>query len=539
MSNIRLSVEWDKTAVYAGEHIDCTITFKNIARAPSAQRAAGQTSGHNSPHERWKDNSAAHVRRRTPKCSSLHYSSTSVGGKHRKTSSHDAMWSTIPATSMVRTRKETHNDQSTTGRKHGRSISIVPMNGEKSMSGNLFQMISPSERPVQGHSGAASLQIPPGKHSALDHDPSSTVRDKGSSTRIIGHSQTLNDGNASHMPSLLRSSSAPRVKEESQSQTACTSDASMAVPSLNSKSKSTSKSKSHDRTAFSPATSSARAPQSPTSLGSLAERSGNCSGDDLDDGLAQTHISRQDAPQDKSPGIMSPTSKDNTARSSTDLDSFGSNSSDTMASEYMIQEHSRFTRHPVSMRQQTPLASFEATQVPETLMMGYANIVGSFSLDPSLIDASYFDDVKRKAVIGNEGGGGVVRAESTKRQSGLLGSLGWNAIGGSLEGLLGRREVSSLKDGTTDSTSKWLPILSTPQSLLFVDLRLEPGQSQSYSYSFRLPAGIPPSYRGKVVKFSYNIVIGLQRATWSGQRHVVRRIEFPFRVLPSVNGKER
>ncbi|KAL8902374.1 MAG: hypothetical protein Q9192_000001 [Flavoplaca navasiana] len=475
MSNIRLSVEWDKTAVYAGEHIDCTITFKNIARAPSAQRAACQISGHNSPHERWKDNTAAHVRRRNPKYSSLHYSSTSVGGKDRKASSHDSMWSTIPATSMVRTGKETHSDQNTTGRKHGRSVSIVTMNGEKSMFGNVFQTISPSERPVQGHGRAASLQIPPGKNSALDHDPSSTVRDKGSSTRIIGHRQTLNDENASKLPSLLSSSSAPRVKEELQPQTACTSDASMAGPKLK------SKTKSHDRTASSHATGSARAPQSPDSLESSAERSGNSSGDDFGDGLAQTHIPRQDAPQGKSPGIISPTRNDNTARSSTDLDSFGSNSSDTMASEYMMQEHSRFMRHPVSMRQQSPQASFEASRVPETLMMGYANIVGSFSLDPSLIDASHFDDVKRKAVIGNEGGGGVVRAESTKRQSGLLGSLGWNAIGGSLEGLLGRREVSSLKDGTTASTSKWLPILSTPQSLLFVDLRLEPGQSQSYS----------------------------------------------------------
>ncbi|KAL9641269.1 MAG: hypothetical protein Q9204_000168 [Flavoplaca sp. TL-2023a] len=529
MSNIRLSVDWDKTAVYAGERINCTITFKNIARAPISQRAAGQTSGHNSRHERWKNNTAAHVRRRDPKYSSLHYSSTSVGGEHRKASSYDAMWSTIPATSMVRTGKESHSDQNTTGRKHGRSVSIVPMNGEKSMSGNLFQTISPSERPVQGYGRAASLQIPLGKDSALDHDPSSTVRDKGSSTRIIGHRQILNDENPSKLPSLLSSSSAPRVKEESQRQTACTSDASMAGPKLK------SKSKSHDRAASSHATSSARAPQSPDSLESSAERSGNCSGDDFGDGLAQTHIPRQDAPQGKSPGIIPPTSNDNTARSSTDLDSFGSNSSDTMASEYMMQEHSRFMRHPFSMRQQSPQASFEANRVPETLMMGYANIVGSFSLDPSLIDASHFDDVKRKAVIGNEGGGGVVRAESTKRQSGLLGSFGWNAIGGSLEGLLGRREVSSLKDGTTASTSKWLPILSTPQSLLFVDLRLGPGQSQSYSYSFRLPAGIPPSYRGKAVKFSYNIVIGVQRATRSRQRHVVRRIEFPFRVLPSVN----
>ncbi|KAL8651444.1 MAG: hypothetical protein Q9226_004705 [Calogaya cf. arnoldii] len=528
MSNIRLSVEWDKTAVYAGESIDCVITFKNIAQAQIPQRSAGQTSSHNSPRERWKDNTAAHVRQQKPSHSPRYSSSITVGKKHKKALSHDPTWSTVPATSRVRTGKETYNEQHA-GRNHRRSVSIVSMGGETVSSETPFRTTSTSKRPTQGHGRAASLQILPGKNLVLNQSPSSTTPNKGSPIHAKAYRQTHNDDGLSPLLTLSRSTSSPMVREGESSRTLCTSDKTMAVPTSDPQNPTISKN----------AMSSPKPPQAPTALGRSAKGFGDSSSDGLSGSTAQTQFARQASPWGRLPGTVSPTDNDDTSRSSTDLGSFGSNSSDTMASEYVIPEHSRFLRHPISMRQQSQFARCEASQVPETLMMGYGNIVGSFYLDPSLVDASCFDEVKRKAVVGDEGGGGVVRAESMKRQSGLLGSLGWNAIGESLEGLLGRREVSSIKEGANASAAKWMPILSTPQSLLFVDLRLEPGQSQSYSYSFQLPAGIPPSYRGKAVKFSYNIVIGVQRATRSRQRHIVRRIDVPFRVLPSVNGKER
>jgi hypothetical protein len=70
-------------------------------------------------------------------------------------------------------------------------------------------------------------------------------------------------------------------------------------------------------------------------------------------------------------------------------------------------------------------------------MMGYAQIMGSFTLDGSLINQAPFEEVKRKGVVGGQGGGGVVGVEKTKRESGLFGALGWGNIGESLGGLLG------------------------------------------------------------------------------------------------------
>ncbi|KAL9001381.1 MAG: hypothetical protein Q9169_000272 [Polycauliona sp. 2 TL-2023] len=525
MPNIRLAVEWDKTAVYAGESIDCVITFKNVAEGSSLPPSASQIGCQTSPRERWKDDTAAHARRQIPSPSPSPRYSSSAGLKHRKAQSHGAIGGgVVPATSRPRTRTEAQVEPNAPGQKHKRSVSIVSMGCETPMSETPFQTTSTPERPTRSHGRAASLQILPGKNLLLDHDPSFSLQSKAYPNHTSHSSQTQNNGDIPTIPSLLNHPSSSRDKEKLSSRTACAPDRPEVMQAAT----------PHHRTASRNAASTAK------SLGRSGKGSDVRSNDDSSDGpaqaqTAQSQSSRQEPSRGKIPGIISPQNNDGTPRSSTDLNSYSSNSSDTMASEYVMQEHSRFLRHPILMRQQSHLV---ASQAPETLMMGYGNVVGSFYLDPSLVDTSHFDEVKSKGVVGNEGGGGVVRAETTKRQSGLLGSLGWSSIGESLEGLLGRREVSSIKEGANAGAAKWMPILSTPQSLLFVDLRLEPGQSQSYSYSFRLPAGIPPSYRGKAVQFCYNIVIGVQRATRSRQRHLVRRINVPFQVLPSVNGME-
>ena len=169
-------------------------------------------------------------------------------------------------------------------------------------------------------------------------------------------------------------------------------------------------------------------------------------------------------------------------------------------------------------------------------MMGYVQIVGAFTLDGSLISLSPFEEIKRKGVIGGQGSGGVVGVEPTKKHGGLLRTLGWGGIGESLGGLLGASEPSSIREMKDIASTRSIPIISTPQSILFVDMTLNPGKSRSYSYSHTLPRGIPPSHKGRAMKVNYNLVIGTQRAQARAQHHLVRHVEVPFRVLPGVNG---
>jgi RAB6A-GEF complex partner protein 2 len=171
--------------------------------------------------------------------------------------------------------------------------------------------------------------------------------------------------------------------------------------------------------------------------------------------------------------------------------------------------------------------------MPESLMMGYAQIQGSFTLDGSLINLAPFEQVKRKAVVGGQGGG-VIGVETSKRDSGLLRGFGWGTLGSSLGELLGGGELSSIKEMRGIASAKSVPLLSTPQSILFVDLQLAPGECKAFEYSFKLPKGLPPSHRGKAVKISYSLIIGTQRAGGVKEQQV-RSVDIPFRVLGSVN----
>lgn len=231
--------------------------------------------------------------------------------------------------------------------------------------------------------------------------------------------------------------------------------------------------------------------------------------------------------------ILSTTSiAEGTPRSSGDFYSLSNNSSETLASEYVTQPLRNGIRPP-HLRKSSGLSALAQAKTPEALMMGYAQVQGSFTLDGSLVNLGPFETVKRKAVLGGQGGG-VIGLEPSKRDSGLLKSFGWGSWGNSIGELIGGGELSSIKEMRGTASSKSIPLLSTPQSILFVDLQLAPGESKSYEYSFKLPKGLPPTHKGKAMKIIYSLVIGTQRPGGTKEQQV-KSVDIPFRVLGSVN----
>ncbi|PTB64383.1 Rgp1-domain-containing protein [Trichoderma citrinoviride] len=220
-----------------------------------------------------------------------------------------------------------------------------------------------------------------------------------------------------------------------------------------------------------------------------------------------------------------------TPRSSGEFYSISNNSSETLASEYVAPPLTRGSGRPSYPRRGSAFSPHQSRT--ESLMMGFAQIQGSFSLDGSLISLAPFEQVKKKAVVGGRGGG-VVGLDSGRRENGLLRGFGWGSISNSLGDFLGGGELSTIKEMRGVANSKAVPLLSTPQSILFVDLQLAPGESRSFEYTFKLPKGLPPTHKGKAIKISYSLVIGTQRPGGAREQHV-RTVEVPFRVLGSVN----
>ncbi|KAJ8107408.1 hypothetical protein ONZ43_g6741 [Nemania bipapillata] len=221
-----------------------------------------------------------------------------------------------------------------------------------------------------------------------------------------------------------------------------------------------------------------------------------------------------------------------TPRSSGEFYSLSNNSSETLASEYVTHPFQN-GRTPAHLRRSSAMSGINLARPPESLMMGYAQVHGSFTLDGSLVNLGPFEAVKRKAVLSGQGGG-VIGVESSRRSSGFLTGFGWGGLGNSIGELLGGGEFSSIKEMRGAASSKSIPLLSTPQSILFVDLQLGPGESRTYEYSFKLPKGLPPTHRGRAIKIAYNLVVGTQRAGGAKEQQV-RSVDVPFRVLGSVN----
>ncbi|KAG2234922.1 hypothetical protein INT48_000349 [Thamnidium elegans] len=143
----------------------------------------------------------------------------------------------------------------------------------------------------------------------------------------------------------------------------------------------------------------------------------------------------------------------------------------------------------------------------EHLLWGSAQVIGQFVFDPTLINANVFTPLKKKAMyhpFGISSGGGMLTASSLSKR------------------------------GT--AKSRTIPVFSTPPSILFVDLNLSPGEIVNYTYKLTLPKNIPPTYRGKAMRFNYYLVIGSQRSSSSkpfgAQGQVV---QIPFRVFNHVS----
>ncbi|KAK5132059.1 hypothetical protein LTR08_000396 [Meristemomyces frigidus] len=535
-SNIRAFVQWKAPAVYAGEEIECVVTFRNVARAP----------GHNEEAEAQTRNANGHLReQRQSYAPSIPHSKkgsvtqgrpiasrapSATSGRglppsrgHKPTLSLNVVSAPIRGGlhSAPLPGKAPHGAMKP-AKSHGRSLSIMSLGSDAPSEGRA----PTARRPARGHGRSASLQIAPrplplpspGLGPGSQRQPSPLYESTTPPAVPESGLETLPIRPGRRRPGTVSANSTPQLGHQSNvQQTVNGGDHSP-----------TFKFPAQPATPPSPLTQSERSrpPRSPATMHSTQQRPISPR---IPEGWSGALSNLNPLSR-----VMSESSAGGTPRTSSELFSASNHSDETLTSEMPSQYpsngrllpkriHSRQTSRSIGSYHDKPAE-------PETLMMGYAQTVGAFTLDGSLVNAAPFEEVKRKGV---QGGGGVVGVERSKRSSGMFGAFSWGNIGESIGGLLGGDDMSSIAQLKASAGSKSVPLLSTPQSLLFVDLRLAPGESQSYSYRFVLPRGLPPSHRGRAIKVNYHLSIGVQRP--DGQS--VKQVEVPFRVLGSYNAR--
>ncbi|KAL1405293.1 Golgi membrane exchange factor (Ric1p-Rgp1p) subunit [Vanrija albida] len=106
---------------------------------------------------------------------------------------------------------------------------------------------------------------------------------------------------------------------------------------------------------------------------------------------------------------------------------------------------------------------------------------------------------------------------------GLAKGLVLGGAGGSLEEE--RKRVWNTQD---------LPVLETTRSLMGVDIKLAEGESRDFVYTLPLPVNLPPAFKGKAIRFSYDLVVSLNVALPGGRKQRAKEITIPIRVWPHV-----
>lgn len=166
-SNIRVFVQWKHSTVFAGEDIECTITFKNIALPNGRDRSPiRNANGFAAGGERQRKLPPVHSSTRPSVSRNSSYASQGplqhLRG-HRPTLSLHTASSTAERRSPVPPSGAFNNGSAIPAQKsgHGRSLSIMSI-GTDATEASLDQT-APSRRPTRGHGRSASLQVMPGR----------------------------------------------------------------------------------------------------------------------------------------------------------------------------------------------------------------------------------------------------------------------------------------------------------------------------------------------------------------------------------------
>lgn len=177
MSDIRVSVQWKDPTVFAGEDIECTITFKNIASARRVHHSPSSnphTTSHGPHRERWKE--SLPLRSVNASATAKHSKSPTFSGypqsharTHRQASSNSSV-NGFAKSSVGEVHDSISRPANLGNNKHRRSVSIVSIRGEANEDTSRHGQLLSSG--VSGHSRAASLQVTPRRNGPLSNGSS-------------------------------------------------------------------------------------------------------------------------------------------------------------------------------------------------------------------------------------------------------------------------------------------------------------------------------------------------------------------------------
>jgi hypothetical protein len=164
-SNIRVFVQWKNATVFAGEDVECTITFKNVALPEGRGRSPGRAQNGFAPGgERQRKLPPVHSSTRPSVSRNSSFASQIPPPSHIR--GHRPALSLSTPTNAGGGRSPAPQSaafgNNTGGHSHGRSLSIISLGTDAATEVNRDKSGTPG-RPMRGHARSGSLQIVPGR----------------------------------------------------------------------------------------------------------------------------------------------------------------------------------------------------------------------------------------------------------------------------------------------------------------------------------------------------------------------------------------
>lgn len=163
MSNIRVFVQWKNSTVFAGEDIECQITFKNISQCSTTRANSSfgpELCTSATSRGRWKESIASQPAQIPSRQSQNFAASTSQNPLpvHRSALSLSVQSPRRQVLTGISSSDASKTDS--VGQKHKRSVSIVSIGKEPTIAAEAYVHPLSLKRPGRGHARAASLQVP-------------------------------------------------------------------------------------------------------------------------------------------------------------------------------------------------------------------------------------------------------------------------------------------------------------------------------------------------------------------------------------------
>lgn len=177
LTNIRVFVQWTEQTVFAGEDIECQITFKNIANTSSQSRSLLHPQSANGiAHSDRVDR-----QRKTPQPQRKSNAAINARGALKTRGHRTTLSLSTPITSNgpPPTTNSWASNDTTTQRSHKRSVSIISMGPSDTTAEDVHDQVSSADEPrgpSKGHGRSASLQIVPRRSGMNGGPPSGKLR---------------------------------------------------------------------------------------------------------------------------------------------------------------------------------------------------------------------------------------------------------------------------------------------------------------------------------------------------------------------------